>query len=68
MSKQTAVNWLVEQMKKPYSDKYIMDILDQALAMEKEQIEQAYWDGWQNIPSMSPQQYYTETFTEQPQK
>ena len=43
--KQTAVEWLIEQMKKPYADKHIMDILDQAKAMEKEQIIEAYNTG-----------------------
>ena len=70
MSKQTAVNWLVEQMKKPYSDKYIMDILDQALAMEKEQIKNAYVKGQSDCEIFTmeseSEQYYTHTFTEQP--
>jgi len=38
------------------------EALNKALAIEKEQIEQAYWDGYQNIPSMKPEQYYNETY------
>ena len=63
MKKQTAVEWLVEQMKKPYADKHIMDILDQAKAMEKEQIIDAVnygfsdWGGWKDS-----EEYYTSTY------
>ena len=71
MKKQTAVQWLQEAISKKLSSEigpYFLDLFDQSKEMEKEQIEQAYWDGWQNIPSMSPQQYYNETFTEQPEQ
>lgn len=40
--KQTAVEWLVEQLRKPNTDSYISKIIEQALAMEKEQIMDAY--------------------------
>jgi hypothetical protein len=64
--KQTATEWLIEQLKKPYSDKYIMDIIDQAKAMEKEQISQAYTTGveedvWNN-PLRTGEMYYNETY------
>jgi hypothetical protein len=58
--KQTAVEWLVEQMRKPYSDKYIMDILNQTKAMEKEQITQAYLAG--DCQNQTAEQYYNETY------
>ncbi len=70
--KQTAVEWFIEQLKKPYSDKYIMDIIDQAKAMEKEQIEDAYdigfadaWDDarYDDEPKYAgSEQYYNETY------
>jgi len=39
-------------------------LLDQAKQMEKEQIENAYWDGGQDVPMISKQceQYYNETY------
>lgn len=63
--KQTAVEWLIEQMKKPYADKHIMDILDQAKAMEKMEIEEAFKHG--TLPTflqetLTAEQYYTETY------
>jgi hypothetical protein len=61
MKKQTAVEWLGLYIK-GITTLNCDDIIDQAKAMEKEQIEQAYWDGYQNIPSMKPEQYYNETF------
>jgi len=42
MVKQTAVEWLIEQLRKPNTDSYISKIIEQALAMEKEQIMDAY--------------------------
>jgi hypothetical protein len=64
--KQTAVEWFIEQLKKPYSDKYIMDIIDQAKAMEKEQIEDAYTTGVEEDVYINPlrtgEMYYNETY------
>jgi len=70
--KQTAVDWLIEQLKKPYSDKYIMDVIEQAKEMEKEQIEDAYdigfadaWDDarYDDEPKYAgSEQYYNETY------
>jgi len=42
--KQTAVEWIVEQLAPSVSlqQKYIDELLDQAKAMEKEQIKSAY--------------------------
>jgi serine protease inhibitor len=44
---QTAVEWLYDQMfLSPKSIIEYQNILEQAKAMEKEQIEQSYKDGW----------------------
>ena len=53
MSKQTAVDWLVDQMfkqgyfdgNKPLSITNLDHLQHQAKAMEREQIEEAYYDG-----------------------
>jgi hypothetical protein len=70
--KQTAIDWLIEQMRKPYSDKYIMDILNQAKSMEKEQImktaRQCHFEGLRQTAKTSEEylkygeQYYNETY------
>ena len=73
MSKQTAVEWLMDQI--TYEDNggrfasYIdivnlKDFFDQALAMEREQIEEAYWDGGQDVPmtDISCSEYYQRTY------
>jgi hypothetical protein len=44
MSKQTAVEWLVEEIHKNI-DWIPIHIIEQAKQMEKEQIEEAYTDG-----------------------
>lgn len=73
MNKQTATEWLIEQLKKPYSDKYIMDIIDQAKAMEKEQIIDFTRKAVRKILDEDRQnpfnleQYYNETFKQQEQ-
>jgi hypothetical protein len=72
MSKQTTVEWLVEQFEESYS--YINEIfketIEQAKAMEKEQIIDSYRDGRSDQQSDRPskfynrmaEQYYNETF------
>jgi hypothetical protein len=62
--KQTAVEWLIEQLKKPYSDKYIMNIIEQAKEMEKQQIINACYEGVDYETSIyeNPEQYYNETY------
>jgi hypothetical protein len=69
MKQQTAVEWLIQTIFDKSGVKVtsknnpeLFAIFDQAKAMEKEQIETAYWDGWQNIPSMKPEQYYIDTY------
>lgn len=68
---QTAVQWLIKELRKPQSDKYIVEITKQALQMEREQIEEAYEEGEISFHksgkddgqySKTPQQYYTQTF------
>ena len=50
MSKQTAVEWLQEQLNpdmKTMQGNIIQDLLEQALAIEKEQMEQAKSEGYE---------------------
>jgi len=70
MSKeQTAIEWLISQIKenaliKPSLEGGFDKLVDQAKVMEKEQIENAYWDGGQDIPCSgeSCKQYYNNKF------
>lgn len=66
--KQTAVDWLI---KKLYSHSPHIDILDvaslngyweQAKEMEKDQIQDAYWDGIFYGEFLDGQEYYNETY------
>jgi hypothetical protein len=66
--KQTAVEWLVEKL---YGDNQIfgvsVDLLNQALEMEKEQIVEAYNQGSLDTYKKEPKngqgtKYYNETF------
>ena len=69
--KQTAVEWLVKELNQKIDfipmDKWdiIRDIVQQALAMEKEQIVDAYDNGaeeWTPIEYSDGQHYYKETY------
>jgi len=60
--KQTAVDQLRDRLLKEFGFAYSDNIHEELKEIEKEQIEQAYWDGYQNIPSMKPEQYYTSTY------
>ena len=75
MDKQTAVEWLIEQVhsdeyQKAFGQTYIsIDIVEQAKAMEKEQIVEsyfkAYWDTKNDvhlIPSLRVENYFEETY------
>jgi hypothetical protein len=72
MKKQTAVEWLVQSINERIdlrTLKYwneINEIVDQAKAMEKEQIEDAYENGetdeWDPCDFNSGKKYYTSTF------
>jgi len=63
---QTAVDWLVEQMSNDNSPTglQLLDLIAEAKKMEKEQIEDAYWEGGIDVPSNGKQcqQYYNETY------
>jgi hypothetical protein len=66
-SKQTAVNWLIEQIKSDQNQKALsanewMQVIEQAKAMEKEQIIDAWDVGKDSFSSMSAEQYYNETY------
>ena len=68
MSKQTAVEWLIKQLNEKIDfipmrkwDE-IRDMVQQAKAMQKEQIKTAYWDGHQDALSMTPTEYFNETY------
>jgi hypothetical protein len=68
--KQTAVEWLIEQMIErkffakdaPLSYTTLEHLTNQAKAMEKEQIMDAYKYGNQSNIYFKPEQYYNETF------
>jgi hypothetical protein len=65
--KQTATEFLFEKLWDSPKDKLTWNaILEQAKEMEKEQIENAWWDGNDNEPKESTkhfaQQYYKETY------
>jgi len=61
--KQTAVEWLVENLI-PKPNWVQRKVIEQAKEMEKEQIQDAYWDGGQDIPLTEErcEQYYNETY------
>ena len=69
MTKQTAVEWLFNQVKsKEWQDKFIWhkeEVFQEAKAMEREQIlnahNQGYADGYRDNGN-SPIDYYNETF------
>jgi hypothetical protein len=59
--KQTAVEWLVEQVFMGNTNQWQLEI-DQALEMEKEQIMQAFANGKINGDKNWAHRYYKETF------
>ena len=67
--KQTAVEWLVEQINLGLSERGLISVIYQAKEMEKEQIIYAHVAG-HNAPSstiknLDAEQYYNETFKQQ---
>jgi hypothetical protein len=60
----TAIQWLEEEIGKNNMGSFLKQLIQQAKDMEKEQIENAYWDGGQDIPLSEQRckQYYNETF------
>jgi hypothetical protein len=65
--KQTAVEWLIEQINKHWDNKNVNsdELINQAKEMEKQQIFDAYITS--HISMMSAEQYYYETFKQQEQ-
>ena len=66
-NKQTAVEWLVEQLEQHHTSIDIKNtvVFQQAKAMEKEQIMEAYNNGnaeWTAIIYTDAKHYYTSTF------
>jgi hypothetical protein len=66
MKKQTAVEWLINQVE-DFIGLIPVDIIEQAKAMEKEQIVNALNDGWymakhSNFVNSDAEQYYNETY------
>ena len=70
--KQTAVEWLVNVVQSCIAPDYIpKEIINQAKAMEKEQIIDTYFEGkndgilmerYSDYEHTTPEQYYNETF------
>jgi hypothetical protein len=65
--KQTAVEWLVEQLdgERHLTENEIKRVIEQAKEMEKEQIEDAHEIGYingGNHKSVNGEQYYNETY------
>ena len=72
MTKQTAVEWLIERLNpdmKTMQGHIIQDFLEKAKEMEKEQIIEAYRKGVEEDVYVNPlktgKQYYNETFKHQ---
>jgi hypothetical protein len=60
-NKQTAIDWLVENLYYILKTEHY-DIIDQAKEMEKEQIIDAWEDGQNSFSSRNAEQYYNETY------
>jgi len=63
--KQTAVDWLHHKILNPTSHELLEDInlwFLKAKEMEKEQIEDAYWEGIFNGEFLDGQAYYNENY------
>jgi len=69
MSQQTAIEWLVKMLYSPVCNGFIQgrrqiphDIIEQAKAMEKEQIIQSHIDGFDHIVAEFKKQEYAEQY------
>jgi hypothetical protein len=62
--KQTAVEWLVEELKGVYESDYLNKLIEQAKAMEKEQIIESYNTSFllRDKPYSTAEKYYKETY------
>jgi len=60
MKKQSAVQWLVEQVNSDCLNSAFIrpELVEQAKEMEKEQIREAFW----NVENSDAEQYYNETY------
>jgi len=61
----TSIEWLIGRLKYRFLNNDTEEsIFEQAKEMHKQEIENAYWDGGQDIPTsgQSCEQYYQETF------
>jgi hypothetical protein len=62
MAQQTALDWLIEQC--PRIETIVAyNILEQAKAMEKEQINKACYDGYYKEDEKYTYEYYNETYS-----
>ena len=66
MTKQTAIDWLVDQIKSVENQKTLsshdwLQVIEKAKAMEKQQIIEVFLDGYKSHPYMA-EQYYNETY------
>ena len=62
-NKMTAVEWLIEQLIPKDQHEGIMDIIEEAKEMEKEQIMNAFEEGmFHHTNGLCPDEYYEETF------
>jgi hypothetical protein len=65
MPKQTAVEWLINEMHKKQhglTETSYNHLFDQAKAMEKEQIGRAYQEGLIDGMNHTPKDYYNKTY------
>ena len=65
--KQTAVDWLAEQFDNivelyPSEWEKINNAINQAKAMEKNQVAEAWDDGFEEMPYKNGEDYYNKTF------
>jgi hypothetical protein len=61
----TAVEWLVDQFEQVHTQRKWKEIIEQAKEMEKQQIIDAYQQGFNNAyfgNPLSKEQYYKETY------
>jgi hypothetical protein len=61
MKKQTAVEWLVSKLSITFQTMYSEEI-EQAKAMEKEQINKACYDGYYKEDEKYTYEYYNQTY------
>ena len=66
----TAVDWLVDHLYLviPNEERdFLEGMRKEALVKEKEQIENAYWDGGQDVPTNGDrcQEYYNQTYNQE---